>query len=1477
MPVLLGLLAAVAVGTGPANAVPPNDNFPGSPISGPTGTVPGTTIDATREPGEPDHNGSGGGGSIWYSWTAPSSGPYSFDTCGSDYDTVLAVYTGDAFTDPLAPVAFNDDSCGLQSAVAFGATAGVTYRIAIDGFSGATGSTVLNWNPLPDLFADAQPIAGASGSVDSSNVGSTKELGEPNHAGNPGGASIWFAWTAPATGEYVFDTCESAIDTLLAVYTGATVNALTEVASNDNGGCGARSTVTFIATEGTTYLIAVDGKDGATGPITLTWLPVPPNDDFADAEPIFGPTGTVTGTNVAASTEPGEPDFAGPSGASIWYVWTAPATSDFTFDTCGSDFNTVLAIYRGDDLTTLTPVAGDDDGCLGGGSESSVTFSAVSGTTYYIAVAGRDFGGEGISTGNAVLNWQPVLGPLPAISIDDVSVVEGDSGTLNAVFTVSLSAAAAFDVVVDVATAPGGTATPGADYTPLAVKIVLVAGTTSQQVAVAVNGDVLDEPDETFLVTLSNSINATIADAQGVGTIIDDDAAPTLSINDVSVTEGDAGTVAATFTVSLSSPSASTVTVDVATVAGGTAAAGSDYTPLPATTLTFAPGTRSTQVTVNVLGDLLDEPDETFLVALVQPVNATIADGQGVGTIVDDDATPTITIADTTVGEAGGSATFTVTLSGPSGQPVSVGYATTDGTATAGADYLALSGTATIPAGSTSTTIAVPVTNDAVDEPDETFVVNLTGPTNATIADGSAQATILDDEPLPSLSISDATVVEGNSGTTNATFTVTLSGPSSSTVTVSATTADITAVAGADYVPLAPTTTAILAPGETSGVVVVPVLGDTVDEPNETFFVNLTVPVGATVADAQGLGTITDDDLPLPTTTSSTTTTTSTTLPPTTTTSSSSTTTLPPTTTTSSSTTTTTRPPTTTSSSTPSSSTTSSSTTSTSSTSTTVPTTTTTTITTTTTTAPTTTVPTTTTTATTTTTTSTTTTTTTPTPPAGTTSTVVTTVPVVTTIPVVTTTPVVTFPLATTPTTAVPTSTTVLPTSTTLLPTTVPSTTVPPTTVPPTTVPPPPGTTIDAMNPDGDRAGPPGVALDVSGVGYGDCQTVYFFFDGVRIGSDTPNADGSVGVGKLSVPGDAEPGEHRVTSSCRPSGGPVRASSVFLVTDADFHRSAFATSLARPDQVSLDIRELATSAVLAVGFLLLFAFPYELFNSTMEENYDEIRGWFHLPARVVGAGTRAGRIASFLGLTVLTAVIVGFLSPDFGANLNSLVLVAGFSIALLVMTLAFSLPADIGIHRRTGEWGKLNFLPGTVLVAIVMVALSRAFHFQPGYMYGAVAGLAFASALSRADQGRLTAANWIWALVLSVGAWIARTPVVGGGGPARRQPVVDRARGVPRPHLPVGGRGPGGGHAAHAVPRRAQGDRLEPGGVGRAAVPRCVRRLPRADVADQRVRGPHHRRGHHRRHHPVPDLRRHLRRPLGLLPLPAGALETPSQ
>lgn len=543
---------------------------------------------------------------------------------------------------------------------------------------------------------------------------------------------------------------------------------------------------------------------------------------------------------------------------------------------------------------------------------------------------------------------------------------------------------------------------------------------------------------------------------------------------------------------------------------------------------------------------------------------------------------------------------------------------------------------------------------------------------------------------------------------------------------------------------------------------------------------------------------------PAPTTTTSTSTTT-TTVPPTTTTSSttttststtttSTTTTVPPTTTTSSTTTSTSTSTTSTSTSTtPSTSTTSTTrptttsssttsttrpiTTSTSTTTTTRPTTTTSSTTTsttspppiTTTTSTTTTLPPTTTTSSTTTT-STTTTTLPPTTTTSSTTTTTTTTPPVpppgTTVPTTAPAPVPTTAPAAIPTTAPPLPSTTAP-ATTVQPTTVPPTTAAPTTVPPTSTtaptttvpPPPPGASLDALNPDGQRSGPPGVGLDVSGGGYVGCSTVYFFFDGVRIGSDTPDLRGNVGAGNLSVPGDADPGQHLVTSACSASGGPVRASSTFVVTDATVHRSAFATSLAQPSQVSLELGRLADSAGIAALIILLFAFPSKLFNATVEENYDEIRGWFHLPARVADTASTLGRTVGFVVLSVLTAMVLGFLSPDFGPDLNGLVLVVGFAVSLMVMSAGFSLPADIAVRRQTGRWGKLNFLPGTLLVAIVTVALSRVLGFQPGYFYGACAGLAFAGALSAKAQGKMTAANWTWAFAISVAAWFARIPV----------------------------------------------------------------------------------------------------------------------
>jgi hypothetical protein len=200
---------------------------------------------------------------------------------------------------------------------------------------------------------------------------------------------------------------------------------------------------------------------------------------------------------------------------------------------------------------------------------------------------------------------------------------------------------------------------------------------------------------------------------------------------------------------------------------------------------------------------------------------------------------------------------FAVSLSHAAGQAVSVSYATSDGTATAGSDYVAQSGTLTIPAGETAAAIDIAVVGDTLIEPDETFFVNLSNASGVMIADDQGQGLMVNDD-VPAISLSDAAVVEGDSGSTNATFIATLSTAGLAPVTVDYATADATATAGSDYT--ATTGTLTFAPGTTSLPVNVTVLGDVSVEPDETFLLNLTNATNASLADPQGIGYIADDD-----------------------------------------------------------------------------------------------------------------------------------------------------------------------------------------------------------------------------------------------------------------------------------------------------------------------------------------------------------------------------------------------------------------------------------------------------------------------------------------------------------------------------------------------------------------------------------------------------------------------------------------
>ncbi|NIM58861.1 MAG: hypothetical protein GTO16_07965, partial [Candidatus Aminicenantes bacterium] len=170
-------------------------------------------------------------------------------------------------------------------------------------------------------------------------------------------------------------------------------------------------------------------------------------------------------------------------------------------------------------------------------------------------------------------------------------------------------------------------------------------------------------------------------------------------------------------------------------------------------TLTFNPGETANTVSVPINEDLLYEGPEAFYLNLSNPTNATISDDQGIGTIVDNDPQPALSINDVIVNENDGAATFTMSLSNPSSFPVTVNYSTADGTAIAGEDYTANSGTLTFNPGETANTVSIPIIDDLIYEGDEAFYLNLSNPANATIIDGQGIGTILNDDLPPELMV----------------------------------------------------------------------------------------------------------------------------------------------------------------------------------------------------------------------------------------------------------------------------------------------------------------------------------------------------------------------------------------------------------------------------------------------------------------------------------------------------------------------------------------------------------------------------------------------------------------------------------------------------------------------------------------------------------------------------------------------------
>ncbi len=435
---------------------------------------------------------------------------------------------------------------------------------------------------------------------------------------------------------------------------------------------------------------------------------------------------------------------------------------------------------------------------------------------------------------------------------------EGNSGTTPVGFTITRSIASTRTLQLKLSTADG-TATAPTDYVAQSNTVVTIApGEGSKPVTVNAVGDAVDEPDETFTVALNagGDTSITVNTTPVTGTIVDDDV-PNFTIAQTSTpVEGNGGTTPIAFTVHRSIASTRTLSVLFST-GNGTATTPADYQPRINFLVTFAPGDTDKVVTVDAVGDVLDEDDETFTLTLSRGADTSITvAGPATGTIKDDDAAPvsTISINPSHVAESG-TATLSVALSAASGRTVKVGYTLGGGSATDGSDYEGSGGTVTFAAGGPTTkTITVPIVEDTVDEFDETFDATPTAPDATSTAGPGTTVTIDDDDAAPTATVADAT---GSEGSGYVFLPVTLSAPSGKPIELDYAVGGGTATAGSDY-DATPGHFAIN-PGDTSGVVVVPVVKDDADEGDETFDVTLTSPDDHVVpSSTPGRGTITN-------------------------------------------------------------------------------------------------------------------------------------------------------------------------------------------------------------------------------------------------------------------------------------------------------------------------------------------------------------------------------------------------------------------------------------------------------------------------------------------------------------------------------------------------------------------------------------------------------------------------------------------
>lgn len=710
---------------------PPNDNFTNRTVltSG-TVSATGTNVNATVENGEPSHdNLNPGRGTVWWSWTAPSNGAVTLAITGGS--PVYSLYTGTTLAG-LTRVATTTTS-PLQAIV----TSGTTYQIGVDrapfSSSGSNLNLTLTFSanlPIVDLTV---PDSAASEENLDPGMFLISRTGDLTSALT---VNFTVAGTATAGSDY------TSLGTSVTIPAGQPsvqlpVNVLQDTAIEGN------ETVIVTLSSNAAYVLR---SGSTTGTVTIADNDTPPNDNFVNRISLGSNSGATTGTNLNASKEKGEPNHYSSGGKSVWWSWTAPASSTVRIDTNGSSFDTLLAVYTGTSLTQLTKIAEDDDS--GNGSQSQVIFDCVAGTTYQIAVDG--YSG---ASGNITLNID--IGAVVMLAVIDASAAEQgqDTGT----FRITRVGQTTSSLTVNLAIT--GTATNGTDYQSVPTSVSFLANETQKDIVITPIDDTLQEGPETVILTIQSSANYFLgATVTGTVTIADNDFpvndsfANRIVLNDA--TPGHAGNNA-NGTTETGEPNH-----------GGTGhSIWYAYTPssdgvLNINTSTSSFTTRVAVYTGSAVNALtpVKSGGGTLLVAVTGGVQYQIA----VDSLFSSQGTVTTAVSftanaqlvafgtlDTQLAEAGlKPGSLVLTRQGSTTNALVINIAVT-GTATAGADYQAFGPTLTIPAGQSSVTVPIIPIDDSIIEVTENIIVNIQA-NAAYVIEGSTQATFtLTSDDLP--------------------------------------------------------------------------------------------------------------------------------------------------------------------------------------------------------------------------------------------------------------------------------------------------------------------------------------------------------------------------------------------------------------------------------------------------------------------------------------------------------------------------------------------------------------------------------------------------------------------------------------------------------------------------------------------------------------------------------------------------------